>query len=220
MSLLHRVGWLAETPGPFRSAILSRCTVRSATPGETFYHVGDEAGGLFGVARGQVGVHGAPHGACPTLMQIVGPGFWTGEYATLTGGKRLISLVARSPLTICYLPRAEFLRIAEADPQAWRQLALLTANNNARILRVVGALRRESAAGRLAATLVNLAAELYDAPAILRLSQDDLGAMARLSRGSVNSALARLERAGLLRREYGAIALHDVAALEAYEEID
>jgi CRP/FNR family transcriptional regulator, cyclic AMP receptor protein len=220
LSLLHRVGWLAETPDAFRSALMSRCTVRSAGPGETLYHVGDAAGGLFGVAQGQVGIHGAPHGADPTLMHIVGPGFWTGEFATLTGGKRLISLVARSPLIVCHLPRVEFLRVAEADPLAWRLLAMLTANNNARTLRVIGALRRESAAGRLAATLVNLAAELYEAPAVLRLSQEDLGALARLSRGSVNSALARLESAGLLRRDYGAIALHDVAALEAYEQSD
>lgn len=218
LSLLHRTGWLAETPAPFRAAVLSRCTVRSAALGEALYHVGDEAGGLYGVAQGQVGVHGIQHGAEPTLFHIVAPGFWTGEFAALTGQARVISLVARSAVLVARLSRAEFLRVAEADPLAWRHLAVLAVRNTRRTVAIVGALRREGATGRLAATLVNLGAEVGGTPPILHLSQDDLGSLARLSRGSVNAALARLEGAGLLQRSYAAITLLDVAALAAFED--
>lgn len=220
LSVLHHTGWLAETPEPFRALLLSRCMLRTAGPGEALYHVGDEAGGLYGIARGQVGVLGAPQGSANTLFHIVGPGFWTGEFTTLTGKGRVISLVARTPVQAVRLHRADFLRIAEADPQAWRHLSLLTVQNTLRAIRVIDALRREDATERLAATLVNLAREQPDHPMILRLSQDDLGAVARLSRGSVNAALARLEGAGLLRRDYGAITLHDVSALTEFAEAD
>jgi CRP-like cAMP-binding protein len=220
LSALHITGWLAETPEPFRALVLSRCKLRTAAPGEALYHVGDEAGGLYGIARGQVGVHGAPQGGSQTLFHVVGPGFWTGEFTTLTGKGRLISLIARTPAQVVRLHRADFQRIAEADPQAWRHFSLLTVHNTLRAIRIIDALRREDATDRLAATLLNLAREQPDSPLVLRLSQDDLGALARLSRGSVNAALARLEGAGLLRRDYGAITLHDVAALAGFAEAD
>lgn len=220
LSVLQQTGWLAETPGPFRALVLARCLTRTVGPGEALYHVGDEAGGLYGIARGQVGVHGAAQGGAETLFHIVGPGFWTGEFTTLTGKGRIISLMARTAVQVLRLPRTDFLRIAEDDPQAWRHLSLLTVGNNLRTLRVIEALRRDDATDRLAATLVNLGHEQPGSPVVLRLSQDDLGAMARLSRGSVNAALARLEGAGLLRRDYGAITLQDVSALIAYEKAD
>lgn len=218
LSLLSRLGWLADTPADFRNALLSRCLVRTAGPGDALYHVGDAAGGLYGVVQGQLGVHGAQHGANPTLVHIAGPGFWTGEFAALTGGARMVSLIARSHVVMVRLPRAELLRLAEADPSAWRYLATLSVQNTARAMAIIGALRRDKATDRLAATLVNLGAELGSGSAVLHLSQDDLGTLARLSRGSVNTALARLEREGLVRRSYSAITLLDRAALAAFEE--
>jgi CRP/FNR family transcriptional regulator, cyclic AMP receptor protein len=220
LSALHVTGWLSETPEPFRTLVLSRCTLRSAHPGEALYNFGEEAGGLYGIVRGQVGVHGAPQGGAETLFHIVGPGFWTGEFTTLTGQRRVISLAARSPVQVVRLHRADFLRIAEADPQAWRHFSALTVLNTLRAIRIIDALRREDATERLAATLVNLGREQSESPVVLRLSQDELGAMSRLSRGSVNAALGRLEGAGLLRRDYGAITLLDVAALAAFEAAD
>jgi CRP-like cAMP-binding protein len=86
---------------------------------------------------------------------------------------------------------------------------------------VIAALRRENAAERLAATLVNLAADLPQAEAggaVVRVSQHDLGALARLSRGSVNAGLARLEAAGLIVRDYAAITLADPSALAAFTD--
>jgi CRP-like cAMP-binding protein len=220
LSVLQTTGWLAETPEPFRAQVLARCLLRSADPGEALYHVGDDQGGLYGILRGQVGVHGAPQGGAETLFHIVGPGFWTGEFTTLTGKGRVISLIARTPVQVVRLHRADFQRIAEAEPHAWRHFSLLTVQNTLRAIRVIDALRREDATDRLAATLLNLAREQPESPVVLRLSQDDLGTLARLSRGSVNAALARLEGMGLLRRDYGAITLHDATALAAFAEAD
>ena len=217
LSVFQRCGWLADTPAAFRSMILSGCVARTAGPGEVLYHVGDAAGGLYGVVQGQVGVHGAPHSGAQTLLHIVGPGFWTGEFTTVTGNRRAISLVARSAVLVLLLPRATLLRLAAAEPLIWRHVATLAVQNNIRAVSIITALRREAATPRLAATLVNLAAEVDALPAVLHLSQDELGALSRLSRGSVNAALARLERLGLLRRDYGAITLLDVEALAAFE---
>lgn len=216
LSAFARLGWLSQVPVEFRELFLSRCDRLSVETGEAIYNVGDEAGGLYGVVEGQVGIHGTPHGASAALLHLVGPGFWTGECAAATQQTRIIALVARTPARVLRLSRAALLRIAEQDPQTWRYILLMVVQNTARSIAVINALRRESAAERLAATLVNLGAEFDENPSVIRASQDDLGALARLSRGSVNAALTRLERAGLIRRDYGAITLRDPAALASY----
>ena len=219
LSFLFRAGWLADASEGLREAIQSRCSFRTLSEGESLYHVGDEPGGLYGVVQGQIGIHGDQFGAGPTLFHIVGPGFWTGEFATITGQARVISLTARTAGQVVRLTRIDFLRIAEADPLAWRHIALMSSRNVLRALAINGAMRREKPTERLATTLVNVAAEFSGDPCVLRVSQEDLAAMIRMSRGSVNAALARLESAGLLRRDYGTITLHDVATLAAYQEV-
>lgn len=218
LSFLFRTGWLADASDKLRDAIQARCSFRAVSKGESLYHVGDEPGGLYGVVQGQIGVHGNQLGEEPTLFHMVGPGFWTGEFATITGQPRVISLTARTAGQVVRLTRMDFLRIAEADPMAWRHIALMAARNIQRAVVINGAMRREKPAERLASTLVNLAAEFGGEPVVLRVSQDDLAAIVRMSRGSVNAALARLESALLLRRDYGAITLNDLSALAAYEE--
>jgi CRP-like cAMP-binding protein len=214
--LFERRGWLAEVPAGFRSEVLSRSDLMSLQPGETVYRVGDASTALYGVAEGQIGVHGREQGAGGTLLHLVGPGFWTGEFAAATNKPRIISLVARTRARVLRLSVAQFQRIAEVDPMAWRHLVVMTVANNQRAIAVVNALRRVHAAERLAATLVNLALEVDGKPAVLRVSQDDLGVMANLSRGSVNSALAALEARSLVRRDYGAVLVTDVEALDAF----
>lgn len=215
--LFERRGWLSEVPAGFRDEVLSRSDLMSLHPGDAVYRVGDSSTALFGVAEGQIGVHGRAQGDGDTLLHLVGPGFWTGEFAAATNKPRIISLVARTPARVLRLSLAQFQRIAEADPVAWRYLVIMTVASNERTIAVINALRRDNAAERLAATLVNLAREVEGPPALIRASQDDLGGMANLSRGSVNAALATLEARGLIRREYGAVLVADVEALDRFE---
>ncbi len=49
--------------------------------------------------------------------------------------------------------------------------------------------------------------------AVALVGQDELGAMANLSRNTTNRILGEAEAAGLLTARYRAIALHDLAAL-------
>ncbi len=217
-SAVETGGWLARTPTAFREAVLARSDRIHLGPGEALYHAGDEAGGLYGVAEGIVEAHLHPRGDAPTLLHLLGPGFWTGEFATATGQPRLIALIARSQCRILRLSRAEFQRLAEEDPLAWQFLAHLAIGNLARTVAVITALRQHSAPARLALTLANLARETDTRPPMLRLSQAELGIMAQMSRGAVNAALARLEHAGLVRRDYGAITVLDVNALAAFED--
>jgi CRP-like cAMP-binding protein len=220
--VIARIGWLAEVPGDFRADLLRRCDMLAVDPGAAITRVGDETTSLYGVLEGQIGIHVAPLDGNSTLTHVVGPGFWTGEVGAVAQAPRVIALVARTPARVLRLPRSALQRIVEKDPLAWRYLTLLAVRNNARAVAVIAALRRDNAAERLAATLANLAADLAprDAggPVVIRVSQQELGVLARLSRGSVNAALARLEAAGLIVRDYAAITLADPAAVAGFTD--
>jgi CRP/FNR family transcriptional regulator, cyclic AMP receptor protein len=212
---LHRIGWLAGAPSRFREAVLARCDRISLKAGQSVYHFGDNVGGIVGVSEGFMQVHGRAHGEEPTLVHIAGPGFWTGEFATATGQARIVSLVAHTDLVLLRLPRAEFQRIAAADPQAWHQLAVLSTRNTALALDMIAMLRRGDPVERLAHALHLLFREVPQPQSNLRVSQADLGAVARMSRTSVNAALQVLEARGLVRPVYRGIEILAPEALQA-----
>jgi CRP/FNR family transcriptional regulator, cyclic AMP receptor protein len=212
-SVFHVSGWLAHSPTEFREAVLSRSDRIKLEPGQALYHAGDDAGGLFGVASGLIEAHLHPQGDTPTLLLILGPGFWTGEFATVTGRPRLIALIARSECSILRLRRTEFLRLAGEQLHTWQLLAQLAVQNVERTIMIITALRQQRPLSRLALTLAYLAREMDHCPAVLRLSQLELGVMAQMSRGEVNAALAQIEARGLIRRGYAAITVIDPDAL-------
>lgn len=218
VSILRRRGWLARTTPDFAEAVLARSDLIVLNPGEALYQAGDPAGGLFGLLEGQVEVHALPRGDVPTLMHVCGPGFWTGEFSTVTGGARLIALQGRVQSRIMRLSRAEFLRIADNNPQAWQQLMLLVVHNLALSIAVIEALRRDNLTERLAMTLVNLAGEIAERPAVIHVSQNDLASLAHMSRASVNAALARLRDRGLVRYAYGTVTVTDLGGLSVYQD--
>jgi CRP/FNR family transcriptional regulator, cyclic AMP receptor protein len=215
---VFRKGWLSQTPTDFREMVLSRSDLIKLGPGEALYHAGDDAGGLYGVVSGLIELHLHPLGHAPTLLLIVGPGFWTGEFATATGRPRLIALIARSECNILRLSRAEFLRLAQDRPQTWQLLAQLAVGNVERAIMIIAALRQQSPLARLALTLAYLAREADLRPAVLRLTQAELGVLAQMSRGAVNAALAQIEARGLIRREYAAIIVTDPDALSQFSD--
>lgn len=211
----RRTGWLAEAPPAFREAVLARCDRITVPAGQAVYHFGDDVGGIFGVADGFLQVHGRSLSDTPTVIFIAGPGFWTGEFATATGRPRIISLVAHTDVALYRLPRAEFLRIAAADPLAWHQLAVLSTRNTAIALDLIVMLRRGDPVERLAHALYILLREVPPPARLVQVNQTDLGAVARMSRTSVNTALQVLEGRGLLRTVYRGIEVLDPGALAA-----
>jgi CRP-like cAMP-binding protein len=212
---LRRIGWLAGTPRAFQDAVLERCDLLQLAPGMPIYHAGDEAGGIFGVVEGRIELHLAA-GDASSLAYIGGPGYWAGELAALRGHPRRFTLAARTACRLMRLPRAEIARLANDEPGRWRHFAELAASNLALAIDVVDCLRRPDPVGRVAAVLLILAREERDTGRELRVTQYDLAALTRLSRGAVNGALAALEARGWVERRYRAIALADLGALSRW----
>jgi CRP-like cAMP-binding protein len=214
--LLRRVGWLATVPAELQEAVLARCDVLHVEASRRVYHFGDDMGGIVGVVSGQLAVHGKPQGDEPTLLYIGGPGFWTGEFSTATGEQRKVALIAYRDATLVRLPRAEFLRIASALPLAWQQLAILSTRNSVLLLELLSIARRSDPVSRLAQALTLLLREVLPPSRSLTISQLDLGAIARMSRGGVSAAMHRLQDLGLIAAGYRGVEVLDPAGLAAF----
>lgn len=213
---LRAAGWLAETPEAFRDSVLSRVDRLDFAPGEAVYQVGDNGGGLYGLASGRLEIHTLQLGEAPSLIHIAGPGFWTGEFGAILGRPRIIALVARRRVCVLRLSRAEVLRMTEKDPTVWRWISVLAMRNTSTLLNLLNAIRCEDPVQRVALVLVNLAQEPSPVEGAVDVVQSEIGTIARMSRGSVNVALGVLEEQGLIRRVYRAVEVPDLPALAAF----
>lgn len=203
----------------FRDQVLQSCDHIKLRTGQAVYEVGDEAGGIFGVASGRLGLHVPALGQEPTLSFVGGPGFWAGDLAAVAGVARRTSLIACCETEVLRLSRASMIRLATADPAAWLHFAELMAANFETSIATIGMLRRADPIARMASLLLNLAGRQQRVDT-LTVAQADLSAMAAVSRTTTNNALAELEKRGLLQRGYGSISILDHNGLAVVEASD
>jgi CRP-like cAMP-binding protein len=215
-SVLRRFGWLADTPTEFQDLVLRKSDRITVAQGVTLFHPGDDAGGAIGVIEGFSDLHVEGGGSDETLSHIVGPGYWVGGVAALTGRPRRIGMVARTTLRLIRLPRAEILRMTDQVPECWRHFSGLASFNLATAVDIVDSLRRSDPAERLAMVLRNLNHSAPTAGGELAVTQADLASLASLSRSSVNRALGVLATHGMIEQGYKTISLPDPDALAAF----
>ena len=219
MEVCRTQGWLARMPVAFREQVLSSCDHIKLRAGQAVFEVGDEAGGIFGVASGRLGLHVPALGREPTLSFVGGPGFWAGDLAAVAGVARRTSLIACCETEVLRLSRASMIRLARDDHEAWLHFAELMAANFALSLATIGMLRRTDPMARMASLILNLAGRQQQS-VVVSSSQTDLAAMAAVSRTTTNNALAGLEKLRLIERGYASITILDRDGLVAIEASD
>jgi DNA-binding MarR family transcriptional regulator len=92
---------------------------------------------------------------------------------------------------------------------------LLLAQNYARTLRAVYALKQADPLRRVAAMLLVLIEDNPLAATEGQVSQSDIAELTNLGRTKVNTSLKALERRGIIRRGYASIEVTDAPALRA-----
>jgi CRP-like cAMP-binding protein len=174
---------------------------RRLARGEALFRAGDPALGLVVVREGTLElVRTSPEGR-RLVLHRAGPGDTFAE-ASLFESRHHCDAVAASPSRVTVHRAAELRRAAEADPKlGWRIAAHLAARLVAERARAER-LALPHAADRLLDVLHALPPE-PDGTRRLGRSWKALAAELGLSHEATYRALARLERAGLLRREGG-----------------
>jgi CRP/FNR family cyclic AMP-dependent transcriptional regulator len=179
---------------------------------------GEPADRWFGVMEGLIKMSvSLPDGRLSTFTGVTA-GAWAGEGSLLKNGHwRYDGVAVRNTMLAC-VPRHTFERLVATNLAFNR---FLLSQLNARLSLFVGLVEYDRLLGpdaRVARCLASLFdPDLYPrAGNFIQLSQEEIGLLSAVSRQRANEALHGLERAGLLRVEYGGVTVLDVPGLRCY----
>jgi CRP-like cAMP-binding protein len=217
---LINTGWLRHTPRDFAEQFVAHCHWRSFAAGSGLQHAGEEGGVAAGIAHGSAVLTTSLSTPDSPVLHIMHPGEWFGYIPLFLPGARPNSLVARTDVTIAIMTQAEIEAFMAPKPHWWRHLGTLAAVHANTATAIAADMMIRDSDRRCAAALLNVAncrrGELSSAPVTnAPLSQEELAAIANLSRTSVSSILRDMEEQGLIELGYRTVSLRDPARLRA-----
>lgn len=212
---LQQKGWFSRTAPEFQAVVLARCNWDVFKAGETLIWGGDREGGIFGLAEGSVSVTSSSGAADVAPIHIVRPPFWFGLNPLVAGEARNVTVVARSEVLVAQVPQHSLAAILAEKPEYWRLTGQLLVDTVAIAVQAVADLMLRDNRRRCIAVLLRVAdcRNLGDTAVEADIGQEELAAMANMSRQSAGPILHELERSGLIALGYRKIILHNPAAL-------
>ena len=133
------------------------------------------------------------------LLHVGGPGLWTGEYVLISRGRSINSVIADAPTRALFLSAKDWQRIVDEEPRWLSHFAVLLAERFAMAFRAYAEAQALSHDER----------EHGATASRIQLSQSHLASMVGVSRQTLNAALGRLQKRGLLRVGFRLIELVD-----------
>jgi CRP/FNR family transcriptional regulator, cyclic AMP receptor protein len=196
-------GWLSLTPAAFRGAVLDRCLFQEFGAGVPVYTIGDEAGGLYGLVEGALGIAIAPRENGPYMGHFAMPGTWFGEISAFTRQPRRVGLTTIRPTVLLHLPLKGLDEIVRCDPAAWRLFGLITIEHLDLSMGSSDDLMIRDHFKRFVAVLLRLGdCRIADRPNGLPIEIDivheEITFMANVARTTVGAILRKLEAEGHL----------------------
>lgn len=198
-------------PERLRAEILDRCVLRRFAAGEGIYSLGDPPGGPYGLVAGGVALFMGQAERGPYFAHFARPGVWFGEGSALTDQPRQVGAVATRDTIALQLPLPAIRTLAATEGEIWRWIAMLTSQHLGIAMGAIVDLMIRDPAERAIAVLLRLADRrapgVVDGPVTIDTSQENLAAMANLSRNAVGTILRRLEAEDMVRIGYRQITL-------------
>jgi CRP-like cAMP-binding protein len=217
--LLTRIGWLSRQSAAFQRSLLEIGDWRFAGSGETISRTGDESGGIWGIAAGQIDIMSGLGVAESAIVDIHLPGDWGGT-GPLFCKARGADAVARTPSLLAFVPQSRLLRLLTACPAWWQAFGELNTDLMFRYALGLADMLLRDPKQRCVAVLLRLCdCRLRDnaagMPVTIMCSQDEFGTMTNLSRQAAGGILRYLERLGHIKVGYRSITLIDARQLRA-----
>jgi CRP-like cAMP-binding protein len=217
--MLRAAPWARSLPPALLARVHGETGVRRCAAGSLVCRKGEPVEHWVGVVEGLVKMASVSAGGRPMSYTGIGTGGWFGEGSLLKDEPRRYDIVALRDSTIAYLPRALFMTLLD-ESVAFNRFLLIQLNE--RLGQFIGLVEHDRLLGPDARLARGIAAlfnpQLYPGiTSTLPISQEELGQLVGLSRQRVNQSLKVLERAGLLRADYGSVTVVDLAGLREYE---
>jgi CRP/FNR family cyclic AMP-dependent transcriptional regulator len=202
--------WFGGLAPALQELIVQRAMVVPFRPGDYLIRQGTPPKGLYAVLEGMVRVTRRVADGREQLVNVGGRGFWSGDFATLSGQPTIGSTVAVTRGRALHLSAAEFERIVDEDPRHYRAFLDLLLQRYGRVFASVAELQGLPSEERLRRRLQGLAAYWRDAlptsaPIDIPLSQAELASMIGLSRQRLSTLLGRLQSRGLIEVRFRCI---------------
>lgn len=202
-------GWLAGRDASFRNLILSAGRSRTFQPKQAIYRVGDEPDGIYGVYEGSISVWIPTDSGIDYLAVRTDPGFWIGDLALFAEQRRLVSVIAATRVRALFVSSVDMNAIVRADPDRYRDFYALTHENMALSLRLLSNVATPGSEQRLGLRLLQHDDTHPASGEWLLCSQDELAQMLAISLPTLQRALKRLIKAGMVEVGYGRIRVID-----------
>jgi CRP/FNR family transcriptional regulator, cyclic AMP receptor protein len=216
--IVLKQGWLRRTPIPFQRAVLDRCLLETFDAATPVYSIGDDAGGMYGLVEGGLGISMAPREHGPYTAHFALPGTWFGEISAFTRRPRQVGLTTTRPTFLLHLPLHAIDEIVGRDPAAWRYFGLVTIEHLDLAMGGSDDLMIRNHTKRFVAVLLRLgdcrlATPRDGRPIEIDINHEDIAHMANVARTTAGAILRELEANGHLALSYRRISILEPDAL-------
>jgi CRP/FNR family transcriptional regulator, cyclic AMP receptor protein len=216
IAVLLKRGWLSRLPADVQNALLDAAVWREIDEGQTFNQGGDDQGGIWGLARGQVDAISAESVPETPIADIILPGHW-GGLAPLFGYPRAAHGTTRVSTLVAWLPQPRILALLADHPAWWAHFGALAMENARRYGGALADALIRDPKRRCIAVLLRLTDCRMngDAPTTIIFTQDQPAGAANMSRYPTGEVLHGLAAEGLITLGYSRITVNNPAALRA-----
>ena len=208
--------WAMLIPTAELARIEAAIVERSLDAGEFIYKKGDPPAYWIGVMEGELRmVRFSKTGKMATLSRVA-PGAWIGEASLLFLTERRFDVIAQRGSRIACIPKEAFAWLFANSVPFNNYLVHKLARRMAEMATMLTVDRLQGGTARTAFCIVKIAEVEADGTdeGSLRISQEDLGFMAGLSRQHANRAVASLEKDGLITLHNRRIVINNLEGLK------
>lgn len=217
--LLRLSPWMHELDAMQQERVRRDLFERDVSTGGFVCRKGEPVDHWIGVITGIVKISSVSDTGKAVTFTGIASGGWFGEGSLLKNEARKYDAVALRASRIAFLPRHTFEWLLDSSIAFNRYLLHQLNERLGQFIGTVEIDRLLAPDARVARCLAQLFNPLLY-PGVgsrLEIAQSELGFLTGLSRQTVNQALQRLERNGLLRLEYGALTVLSLEGLRRFE---
>ena len=216
--LLANSAWLQALTPEEQIRVKSDIFVKKTQSEAYVCRRGDPAGYWMGVINGFVKINNVGLSGKSTTLIGLAPGSWFGEGSLLKKETLLYDVVALGNTELALMPKETFFWLLDRSISFNRYLI---SQLNERLGQFIGAMENErlldveSRLARSIATMFKTWSPMKEM--VLKISQEEVGQLAGLSRQRVNAALKVLEEHQLIKMSFGEIHILNLEGLSKFQ---